>query len=114
MHFGNKTATQKRAALRQRLAEVNTALTGDSTVTGRNGSAPMSVAERSEAIYRPSVFTQAPVSEMLEASYAVAAQEFTAALKALRALGADLGKLENEMDLKGAPWTPGRMPQWSE
>ena len=35
-----------------------------------------------------------------------------------RALLADaqklLAKLEKDMEAAGAPWTPGRMPEWSE
>jgi hypothetical protein len=46
-------------------------------------------------------------------SYDVAAKEFTATLQALRALAADTEALENTLELKGAPWTPGRIPDWS-
>jgi hypothetical protein len=26
----------------------------------------------------------------------------------------DLAKLEKDMEAAGAPWTPGRVPEWSE
>jgi hypothetical protein len=26
----------------------------------------------------------------------------------------DMRKLENDMEAAGAPWTPGRVPEWSE
>ena len=99
-------------ALHLQLAELKTALLGDRTLTSRNESAPMSIAARSNAIYRPAVMTQSPVGDMLRDSYAIAAREFTAAVEQMRAIDAGLGALENTLDGKGAPWTPHRIPLW--
>ena len=96
------------------LADLKAALAGDTSVSSRNESAPMSVATRSDQIYTPSVLSQAPVSAMLKQSYAIAASEFSTALELLRTLDQELRELETALDIKGAPWTPGRIPQWSE
>ena len=47
--------------------------------------------------------------------YNIAAAEFADELGILRALvEVDLVKLEKDMEAAGAPWTPGRVPEWSE
>jgi hypothetical protein len=47
-------------------------------------------------------------------SYNVAAAEFTDVLAKLHTLvEVDLAKLEKDMEAAGAPWTPGRVPDWS-
>jgi hypothetical protein len=47
--------------------------------------------------------------------YAIAAQDFEQTLAQLRALvEGDLAKLEKAMEAAGAPWTPGRIPEWKD
>ena len=47
--------------------------------------------------------------------YNIAAAEFADVLSKLRSLvDVDLAKLEKDMEAAGAPWTPGRVPEWSE
>lgn len=96
-----------------RLADIKVAISGDSTVTGRNEPAPLSISSRADAIYGALVSTQASAGGNHKDSYAVAAEEFGAALSSLRALGADVAALEADLELQGAPWTPGRIPSWS-
>jgi hypothetical protein len=73
----------------------------------------MSISSRASNVYYNSVYTQSAAGGNYRDSYAVAAKEFAAALRALRVLGNDLAALENALELKGAPWTPGRIPEWS-
>ena len=65
------------------------------------------------SLYTTLVYSQWAAGGNFRDSYAVAAQEFSVALAALRTLAADLAALENALELKGAPWTPGRIPEWS-
>ena len=45
--------------------------------------------------------------------YNAAAQDFEAVLVQLRQLiEVDLAKLEKQLEAAGAPWTPGRIPEW--
>jgi hypothetical protein len=47
--------------------------------------------------------------------YAIASQEFGTELAKLRKLiDVDLKEIEKALDLAGAPWTPGRLPEWKE
>ncbi len=96
------------------LQAITRALQGDSTVTSRNESAPMPISQRAWAIYTPAVFTQAPIGEMLTSSYDIAAEEFGGVLADLQDLDINLGQLETKLGTLGAPWTPGRVPQWSD
>jgi len=99
--------------LEERLADISVAIHGDSTIGGRNEPVPMPIASRVSSLYTTLVYSQSPAGGNFRDSYAVAAQEFTVALRALRALAADVSTLEDALELKGAPWTPGRIPDWS-
>jgi hypothetical protein len=47
--------------------------------------------------------------------YNIAAEEFGEQLGKLHTLvEVDLAKLEKDMEAAGAPWTPERVPEWSE
>ena len=96
-----------------RLAEASVAVNGDATIGGRNEPTPMSISERAGRIYGILAFSQSPVGGLFEESYEIAATEFAAALSALRTIDRDLAALEKALDVKGAPWTPGRIPDWS-
>jgi hypothetical protein len=49
------------------------------------------------------------------AQYTAAAQEFETVLGHLRQLiEVDLARLEKQMEAAGAPWTPGRIPEWKD
>ena len=96
-----------------RLADIKTLISGDATIAGRNEPVHMSISSRASALYSSVAFSQSAVGGNYRASYRVAADEFTAALRSLRLLEADLGALETSLDVKGAPWTPGRVPDWT-
>jgi hypothetical protein len=99
--------------LTTRLADVGVAIHGDGTVAGRNEPAPMSISSRVSSLYYGLIFVQSAAGGNYKDSYGVAATEFAAALRSLRALGNDLAALEDALEVKGAPWTPGRIPDWS-
>jgi len=107
----------ERAALGQlarRLTDIGTALNGDATISGRNEPVPMSINSRVSSLYYGLVFNQSAVGGSYRDSYQVAASEFGQVLASLRSLEADITALESSLELKGAPWTPGRIPNWSE
>jgi hypothetical protein len=45
-------------------------------------------------------------------SYLIAAKQFPLLLEELKAISADLERLETELEAEGAPWTPSRLPDW--
>ena len=55
----------------------------------------------------------APPTQAQKDSYALAARDFAPWLARLRkVLAEDLASLENRLEAAGAPWTPGRLPDW--
>jgi hypothetical protein len=57
--------------------------------------------------------TAAPTGTMRQ-GYDVASAEFEQLLQQLKTIEADFKALQNKADLAGAPWTPGRLPDWKK
>ncbi|MGA7893556.1 MAG: glycosyl hydrolase, partial [Candidatus Sulfotelmatobacter sp.] len=91
------------------------ALSGDKDLKKRNEPVPSSINDRIEAIMEGERFSLAkPIQSHID-DYKIAAAEFAEQLGKLRTLvEVDLAKLEKDMEAAGAPWTPGRVPEWSE
>ena len=96
-----------------RLADLKVSLTGDSTVTSRNESAPWSIQGRASSVVWGHWKSQAPVTETHREAYRIAAREFTEVLAKLKAVATDLATFEQEADRALVPWTPGRLPSWT-
>jgi hypothetical protein len=56
--------------------------------------------------------TTQPPTETSRRGYEWASAAFAATLGELRALEGRLSALETELEAAGAPWTPGRFPEW--
>jgi hypothetical protein len=91
------------------------ALSGDTEIAKRNEPVASSINDRVEAIMEGERFSLAKPTQTHVEDYNIAAAEFAEQLGRLRTLvGVDLAKLERDMEAAGAPWTPGRVPEWSE
>ena len=99
-------------ALKARMYDVNVALSGDSTVSSRNEAVPMSIYGRLAMIAWGTWASQSGVTGNHSDSYDVAAAQFPGVLSELKSIAADLAALEAELEAKGAPWTPSRIPEW--
>jgi hypothetical protein len=103
------------AALDRRTNEILRALVGDQALRQRNMNQPPSIAERvGDIVGSQRMSTSRPTQTQID-QYAHAAQEFETALNQLRQLiEGDLARLEKQMEAAGAPWTPGRIPEWKD
>jgi photosystem II stability/assembly factor-like uncharacterized protein len=91
------------------------ALRGDDVLKKRNENVPSSINERLQAVMEGERFSLAKPTQTHIDDYNVAAAEFVGVLNELRSsVEVDMRKLENDMEAAGAPWTPGRVPEWSE
>ncbi len=99
-------------ALNTRMQGLQVKLNGDSTLSSRAEPVPMSITERVGNIVGGSWGSQSAVTGNFRNSYAVAAQQFPVVLAQLKAIAADLVALEEDLQAEGAPWTPGRIPDW--
>ena len=88
-------------------------LRGDPTLGRRAAPAPDSINDQvMNIVWGQWGVTTAPTGTMRE-SYDAAADRFELTLTKLRSLiERDLYKLETELERTGAPWTPGRVPNW--
>lgn len=103
------------AALDKRTNEILRALTGDQVLRQRNINLPPSISERvGDIVGSQRMSTARPTQTQID-QYAHAAAEFETTLNALRQLiEGDLTRLEKQMEAAGAPWTPGRIPEWKD
>jgi septation ring formation regulator EzrA len=91
------------------------ALSGDAEMAKRNEPVASSINDRTEAIMEGERFSLAKPTQSHVEDYNIAAAEFAEQLGRLRTLvEVDLAKMEKDMEAAGAPWTPGRVPEWSE
>ena len=91
------------------------AMRGDSEMQKRQEPVPSSINDRVEIILEGERFALTKPTQTHIDDYNIASGEFAGELAKLRALvEVDLAKLEKDMEAAGAPWTPGRVPEWSE
>jgi photosystem II stability/assembly factor-like uncharacterized protein len=102
-------------AIEERNREILRALDGDKELKKRNEPVPSSIEDRVNAILDGARFSLAKPTQSHVEDYNIAAAEFGEQLGKFHALvEVDLSKLEKNMEAGGAPWTPGRVPEWSE
>jgi photosystem II stability/assembly factor-like uncharacterized protein len=88
---------------------------GDVVLAAHNENVPASISDRVQNIMSGERFAIQRPTETHETNYAIAAGEFGVELAKLRQLvDVDLRDLAKQMEAAGAPWTPGRVPEWKE
>lgn len=101
--------------IEQRDREILRALRGDVELAKRNEPVPSSIHDRVNSVLEGERFSLAKPTASHVDSYNIAAAEFAEWLAKLHTLvDVDLAKLEKDMEAAGTPWTPGRVPDWSE
>jgi photosystem II stability/assembly factor-like uncharacterized protein len=101
--------------LRQRLSVILRALRGDVALRKRNENTLLSIAEKVETIIDDQRFYLGRPTATQERLYTEASSEFGRELSKLRELiNKDVLELEKRLEAEGAPWTPGRLPEWKE
>ncbi len=110
------SATEQQAtavrALNARMQDLQVRLNGDTTVASRQEPVPLSLTRRISTIAGGSWESQSAVTGNFRESYRIAAGQFPPLLAELKAISADLVRLEAELEAEGAPWTPARLPDW--
>jgi hypothetical protein len=102
-------------SIEQHDREILRALRGDTELQKRSEPVRSSISDRVNAILEGERFSLAKPTQSHIDDYTIAVAEFTEQLAKLHALvEVDLAKLEKDMEAAGAPWTPGRVPEWSE
>lgn len=103
------------SALDKRATEILRALRGDTSLRQRNMNTTPSIGERvGYVVGAQRMSTSRPTQTQIN-QYNAAAQDFEEVLAQLRQLiEVDLARLEKQLEAAGAPWTPGRIPEWRQ
>ena len=101
--------------LEKRNNDIVRALSGDSEARRRNMITPPSISDRvGYAVNVQRMSTARPTITQL-GQYEIAADDFEKVLALLRQLiEVDVARLEKQLEAAGAPWTPGRIPEWRD
>jgi photosystem II stability/assembly factor-like uncharacterized protein len=110
----DEALAQQARALRTRLQDLQVSLNGDSALSGRYVNVPLSLTGRISFILGGGWNSQAAVPQGHRDSLAVARSEFAGVLQQLRQVAADVDALGKAAGKLGAPWTPGRLPEFRE
>ena len=93
--------------------EILRVLSGDTAARQRNMNTPPSINDRVGYVVNVQRMSTARPTQTQSAQYNAAAQDFETVLGQLRQLiETDLARLEKQLEAAGAPWTPGRIPEW--
>jgi len=105
-----KAAARK---LEQQNRDILRTLRGDEVLRSRNENTPPAIVERVRTIVESQRLSLGKPTTTQRQQYQVASEEFAQTLgKLRRLLDVDLKKLDRALDKAGAPWTPGRLPEW--
>jgi hypothetical protein len=111
----DEKAKEQVRELIQRNRDILRALRGDVVLRGRNRNTPLSVTERVDYIVQATQMALTRPTGTQQEGYAIASEEFGEQLGKLRKLiQVDLKGLEKVLDEAGAPFTPGRLPDWKD
>jgi photosystem II stability/assembly factor-like uncharacterized protein len=98
--------------LETELADILVELRGDETKEKRNVFIPPSISERVNRIVGSQWdSTAAPTATNVQ-DYEWAAEAFSTELDRLKSLASEIDRFEQRLESAGAPWTPGRLPEW--
>jgi photosystem II stability/assembly factor-like uncharacterized protein len=100
------------AAITSELNDLLVVLRGDRSKARRNEPVDPSIVGRANRVVEGQLGTTQPPTETSRRGYEWASAAFAATLGELRALEGRLSALETELEAAGAPWTPGRFPEW--
>ncbi len=100
------------AALDKRLNAVNVPLNGDATRARREFETEPSVNGRLGTIMYQLWNSTSGIPGDYMSSYSIAEKQFSPIYKEIKSIGEELKKIEDTMEKSGAPYTPGRLPEW--
>ncbi|MDZ4683189.1 MAG: glycosyl hydrolase [Saprospiraceae bacterium] len=104
--------TKRAYDLERQLNTVGIKLNGDATLSRREFETPPSINGRVGQVEGAIFGGTAAPTETHRESYRIASKEFGPVLNDLKTIFADLQKLEEDLEMKDAPYTPGRWPKW--
>ncbi|MFM7150314.1 MAG: VPS10 domain-containing protein [Gemmataceae bacterium] len=100
-------------AMEAKLRLIQRVLRGDTVLRERNENTPNSISDRINAIVEDQYFSLSAPTQTHRQLFREASVELTSELEKLRSLREkEIAEMEKILTEAGAPWTPGRLPQW--
>jgi len=100
--------------LQTELDDILVQLRGDRTKSSRNVFTPPSISNRVNRIVGSQWDTTSAPTQTERDAYGWAADAFAKELGRLHGFAGDLDAFEGQLEAAGAPWTPGRLPEWKK
>lgn len=97
-------------SIREKLIQFKVKFNGDATISSRAEPVPWSVSQRVGRLFGGIIESQSDVPQGFKDSYEIAKSELSSSLKDFKIIEAELNAFEKDIEAKGAPWTPGRLP----
>ena len=110
----NPQYTGEIAALEKRLINVSKVMNGDATLGRREFETLPSINQRIETITGSLWNTTAAPTPAFQQSLDIAEKQFAPVYDEIKAIGEAVKKIEEKLDKSGAPYTPGRLPEWNK
>jgi len=102
-------------SLKTRMADLRLIMNGDTTVSSRSEPTPPGLSRRLGMIGWAIGGSSVPPTQTAREGYDTVAGETQGVLDELRSIiEGDLATLESQLEMAGAPWTPGRFPVWKK
>lgn len=109
----NASHLKRLDTIRLALADLKIELYGDPTIGRRQEADAPGISERIGGVIEGMTDITSPPTETFRQQVSYARDAYTKAQKELRRIvGQDLVKLEEDLEKLGAPWTPGRLPNY--
>jgi hypothetical protein len=100
--------------IENRVRDLQVALDGDSTLRRYSEPTPPSIVERVQGVVAGHWSSTSAPTATHKRSYQIASEQFAPVLEQLRTLvNVDMKALAERLESVGAPWTPGRLPNWA-
>ncbi len=96
------------------LKAFNRELNGDRLKSYYQGGVPSAVKDRVDYIIYSTYYSTSAPTTTAQKSYDVAAQQFDDLSAKLKKIDSDISAVENTLQKYGAPYTPGRFPEWKK
>ena len=98
--------------LEQRLEKLNRSLSGDASLARREFETAPSLNNRLFNIQGNVWSSTAAPSPAQKADYDIVSKQIGVVISELKAIHADMQKIESALEQAGAPYTPGRVLEW--
>jgi photosystem II stability/assembly factor-like uncharacterized protein len=107
-----KALSERNHNLRREVLALQLRLSGDATRSSREFETEPSINDRVSTLQGALWSSTSQVPGMYKESFEIASKQFSTLLVAMKKLHNDLLEVEKELNTNGAPYTPGRWPEW--